>query len=121
MRRIAALTLPALSVLALPPAVSGATANDLRGAPQMFRVSAATVRVQFTTDRRLNPKATVRIAVSNAGTGRKATADGRHGRDFNYVSVVKLHRPLEVGKKYRVRFSFGHDDPIVRKVVLRSA
>jgi len=121
MRRLIPLTVAVLTVAVLPPAVSGAATNDLRGAPQMFRVNGTTVRLQFTTDRRLNRSARLRIAVSNAGTSRRATADGRHGRDFNYVSVVKLRRQLELGKKYRVRFTFGHDDPIVRRVVLRRA
>jgi hypothetical protein len=61
------------------------------------------------------------MRTSTALQDSQPTADGRHGRDFKYVSVVKLGRALPLGKKYRVRCTFGHDDPIVRKVVLRRA
>ncbi len=53
MRRIGALIISALVVLALAPATSSAAQNGLRGQPQMFRVDAESIEVRFTTDEKL--------------------------------------------------------------------
>lgn len=61
------------------------------------------------------------VAIGRHGATRKVTPNGRHGRDFKYVARVKVDRPLTVGTKYTVRFTFGDDRPVARKVLLRAA
>lgn len=120
MSRLSVLIATALAVLAVAPAVSSAADNALRGQPQMFRISAQTVQVKFTTDQRVGRNG-VRVAIGQRGATRKVTPNGRHGRDFKYVARVKVDRPLAVGTKYTVRFTFGDDRPVARKVLLRAA
>ena len=120
MTRLATLTASALAVAALAvPASAMADHNALRGAPQLFQVDSDTVEVTFATDKKI-AKRDARIAVAGGAT-RKVKADGRHGRDFKYVARVNVDRDLTVGTKYRVRFTFGDDDAIARKALLRDA
>lgn len=119
MSRIATTTASVLAVAALAPAGAIAAHNTLRGAPQLYRVDDTTVRVQFTTDKKV-ARNDVKVAVSDAGSTRTVTAAGRHGNDFRYVARVKVKRNLTVGTKYTVRFTIGDDATIARKAVLRT-
>lgn len=119
MPRLFILIAAVLAALAVSPVVSSAATNALRGQPQMYRISAQTVQVKFTTDKRIARNG-VRVAVSDRGATRRVTLKGRHGNDFNYVARVKVDRPLEVGRKYTVRFTFGDDRPLTRKVLVRA-
>lgn len=117
MTRLAKITASALAVAALAPAA--ASANDLRGAPQMFRVDADTVQVKFVTDKKVARNG-VRISIANLGSGSTVRANGRHGNDFRYVARINVDEALDVGTKYRVRFTIG-DDAVTRRVLLRAA
>ena len=119
MSRFTKLTAAALALAAALPAASSAAENELRGAPQMFRVNAQTVQVKFVTDEAIGRDG-VRVAVSNAGTARRATADGRHGDDYRYVARVRVRRDLQVGRKHTVRLTLDDGEPIVRQVLLRA-
>ena len=119
MARLSTLTAAALAVAVIAPATSSAADNALHGQPQMFRVSPTTVRVNFVTDKKLDPKGT-RIVIADYGTATQATAKGRHGNDYRYVANVKIHRAIEVGKKYTVRLTLGDSTTVARKVFLRA-
>ena len=121
MSRLATFVASSLVVAVTAPALSLAAGdNELRSAPQMFRVDADTVQLKFATDKPVR-KGDIRIAVAGAGTGRTVKAAGRHGEDFRYTARVDVDRELEIGTKYTVRFTFGDGDPQAVKVLMRAA
>ena len=123
MSTITKLTAAALAVAAFAPAAGFAAqdSNDLRGAPQMRVVSSKAVTVSFVTDRKISAE-NPRVVVADHGTAveRAIKADGKHGNDFRYVARVKVRRPMEVGKKYTVRFAIGGEQTVERLVVLKA-
>ena len=110
----------ALAAVALAPAAALAADNELRGAPQAFKIDAKTVQVQFVADAKLASPKRSRVVIADRGTATRVKADGRHGNDFRYVASVKLRRAVEVGKKYRVMISLDGGEPIERLVLVKA-
>jgi hypothetical protein len=110
----------ALAAAALAPAAALAADNELRGAPQAYKVDAKTVQVQFAADEKLVSLTRSRVVIADRGTATRVKADGRHGDDFRYVANVKLRRSVEVGKKYTVAISLDGGEPVKRLVLVRA-
>jgi hypothetical protein len=119
--RLPSLTTAALVAAALAaPAAALAADNELRGAPQAYKLDAKTVQVSFAADEKLASTTRSRVVIADRGTATSVKAVGRHGDDFKYRATVKLRRSVEVGRKYTVSISLDGAEPVRRQVLIRA-
>jgi hypothetical protein len=116
--RLSRITAAALAVAAAAPALAAAEV-ELRGAPTLTQTGTNSAVLRFAVDERL-PRTGLRIQVAGT-TVRRATHDGRHGRDHVYRATVRTNRALQAGSRYTVRFRVGDDPAVSRIVRLRPA
>jgi hypothetical protein len=113
----------AVTLLALSPATAMAAGThaqpQLGGSPQMRLVDSHHATLNFASDR-LAKNAygglDAKITFVNGARVSGLKAVGTHGSDIRYAATVTSSTPLQLHKKYTVRFRLGHGKTVERLV-----
>jgi hypothetical protein len=113
----------AVTLLALSPAAAMAAGThaqpQLGGNPQMRLVDSHHATLNFASDR-LAKNAygglDAKITFVNGARASGLKAVGTHGSDIRYAATVTSSTPLQLHKKYTVRFRLGHGKTVERLV-----
>ena len=118
------LTTAAVTLLAVAPAAAmaaGSAAPQLGGNPQMRAIDSHHATLNFASDRlarTASGKLDAKITFVNGARVSGLKAVGTHGNDIKYAATVTSQKPLQLHRKYTVKFRLGDGRTVERFVKL---